>query len=1062
MSLDVKKEFSYSRELEKHVQTWIEEVLSIKFSSNFIQSLKTGVILCDLMNKVFPNTIQRIHRHSNLKFTQMENITNFLDALKTKVGMKTEDLFLATDLWDEKNLKQVIDTLCNFAQIIRSKFSYSGPQMLSTAKIKNLWSESLILTEVNKDEENDFDTTLTPAEAEIMDWVNRVIHLSPPMRNIGMALRSGVVLMQVIEKMVNQKNTMRNFTPQPKYLSDYLQNITSVFEFLSRVTCEGMPSGVTARDIASGDKSTTFKLLDYIRTKFDMDYLFQSILSASSPTGPIGSLSPFFTSSDMSSNTMSSDISDTEGDVNTSQDSQGDFTEDEADEGDGMDDDEDEEEEEEEEEDGDEEEEIDPLLMADDPILSDHPLHKSIIPHSLDESGAINNNSPGEFQEKKEQDYSPQIFTPKTTRRGSTIPSSREEKTSEIKRKGSKLKEVAAAVSGTLRRGSNLNGSLRRGSNTKTTARGDVDLGQNRMDDLEFDILNELINSQKLSMESSGGNIPTLAPSNNINNSNHSSNNLGGNVNNNSNININNNGGNNNNINVNSNSTAAVPSEQTKTKRTKKTSRKKQTVDSKDSTKKKTLKKKKKSRSALGRKTTDGLDTINTATTTPSKRDSTKKKRTSKLKSVTPTKSDIARATSKLADTPPVRKRHKSSASVDVGLSHSLNIKNNVTVRRKRASTKTGNEDKKRMLCSQLVRGTHIMKQMQVDKAKQVVRKKIINETIDTEAKFVNSITIITQFLQQLRSQASEHPPVNLSKFFLNIERIQQQHAQMLNRFNHPQTTEDDISTSFTTSSGAGSGGGVFRPLPSGGELCLIFLENIPWIDIEYKHYSSLYSLSNYNIRNAHNTSAWVSDRIKTFVEQQKQVTGLDLISLMVMPIQRVPRYILLLKQLSKYTSDARDKILVKDVISKFKTVMKAINGDLDVKKREVESRTAKIKSMATGGEKLDEVMLGTEEEGRWFEKEVEMEWGNKGQCIVFLFSNVVLVLKKPEGAEGEKGVYKFEKKMYISEVEKVSGEGEKGAEIRLKNGEKTSVRWDKAEERDEWVKTVSGLMDMR
>ena len=59
------------------------------------QSLKDGILLCQMINKLKPNAIQRISLRA-LPFLQMENISNFIEAAKD-LGIKdsgAEDLFL--------------------------------------------------------------------------------------------------------------------------------------------------------------------------------------------------------------------------------------------------------------------------------------------------------------------------------------------------------------------------------------------------------------------------------------------------------------------------------------------------------------------------------------------------------------------------------------------------------------------------------------------------------------------------------------------------------------------------------------------------------------------------------------------------------------------------------------------------------------------------------------------------------------------------------------------------------------------------------------------------------
>lgn len=44
--LSTMKEMKYNPELERMAQKWIEAVLNIKFTSSFVESLRSGVLLC--------------------------------------------------------------------------------------------------------------------------------------------------------------------------------------------------------------------------------------------------------------------------------------------------------------------------------------------------------------------------------------------------------------------------------------------------------------------------------------------------------------------------------------------------------------------------------------------------------------------------------------------------------------------------------------------------------------------------------------------------------------------------------------------------------------------------------------------------------------------------------------------------------------------------------------------------------------------------------------------------------------------------------------------------------
>jgi len=94
-------------ERAKEAQEFIEEVTGEKFSSNdFHQSLKSGVLLCNFLNKLKPGSISKINK-SNMAFMQMENIAAYVTGAK-QAGVPDEYNFVTVDLFEGKDLAQVV------------------------------------------------------------------------------------------------------------------------------------------------------------------------------------------------------------------------------------------------------------------------------------------------------------------------------------------------------------------------------------------------------------------------------------------------------------------------------------------------------------------------------------------------------------------------------------------------------------------------------------------------------------------------------------------------------------------------------------------------------------------------------------------------------------------------------------------------------------------------------------------------------------------------------------------------------------------------------------------
>jgi hypothetical protein len=128
LELEAKKMAKYDKEKENDVRFWIEAVTGESFSSDdFQDSLKSGVLLCKLANIVKPGSVPKINS-SKLPFMQMENIGYFLKAAE-KIGLKSHDAFQTVDLYEGKNIPQVIQTLFIYGSLAQKVPGFNGPQL---------------------------------------------------------------------------------------------------------------------------------------------------------------------------------------------------------------------------------------------------------------------------------------------------------------------------------------------------------------------------------------------------------------------------------------------------------------------------------------------------------------------------------------------------------------------------------------------------------------------------------------------------------------------------------------------------------------------------------------------------------------------------------------------------------------------------------------------------------------------------------------------------------------------------------------------------------------------
>ncbi|KAM3925866.1 calponin-1 [Leptodactylus fuscus] len=121
LSAEVKNKLAskYDPHLEAELRDWIESTTGRNIGNKFMESLKDGVILCELINKLQPGSVRKINE-STQNWHQLENIGNFIKAI-TAYGVKPHDIFEANDLFENTNLTQVQSTLLALAGMAKSK-----------------------------------------------------------------------------------------------------------------------------------------------------------------------------------------------------------------------------------------------------------------------------------------------------------------------------------------------------------------------------------------------------------------------------------------------------------------------------------------------------------------------------------------------------------------------------------------------------------------------------------------------------------------------------------------------------------------------------------------------------------------------------------------------------------------------------------------------------------------------------------------------------------------------------------------------------------------------------
>lgn len=114
---------------EQDVVQWIEAIVgSVKGDTTVAEWLKSGIILCNLVNAIQPGLIRTVNQQ-NVPFKQMENITKFLNAARD-LGLPESSMFDTPDLYEEKNLDSVITCIYALGGAVQTVCpEFTGPKL---------------------------------------------------------------------------------------------------------------------------------------------------------------------------------------------------------------------------------------------------------------------------------------------------------------------------------------------------------------------------------------------------------------------------------------------------------------------------------------------------------------------------------------------------------------------------------------------------------------------------------------------------------------------------------------------------------------------------------------------------------------------------------------------------------------------------------------------------------------------------------------------------------------------------------------------------------------------
>jgi hypothetical protein len=127
--LKEKQMAKYDVGLEGEVTAWIEQVTGeSRGDLSMHEWLKSGQVLCKLINAVKPGTIAKVNTMA-APFKQMENITFFMNAARS-LGVPESAMFGTPDLYEEKNMGSVLNCIYTLGGAIQvSTPGFKGPKI---------------------------------------------------------------------------------------------------------------------------------------------------------------------------------------------------------------------------------------------------------------------------------------------------------------------------------------------------------------------------------------------------------------------------------------------------------------------------------------------------------------------------------------------------------------------------------------------------------------------------------------------------------------------------------------------------------------------------------------------------------------------------------------------------------------------------------------------------------------------------------------------------------------------------------------------------------------------
>ncbi|XP_059201375.1 guanine nucleotide exchange factor VAV3-like isoform X3 [Centropristis striata] len=240
------------------------------------QTLRDGVLLCQLLNNLRPHTINL--KEINLRpqmsqFLCLKNIRTFLNSCNEAFGMKKSDLFEAFDLFDVRDFGKVMDTLSKLSHtIIAQQGGFKPFPTEESLKDEDIYNNLEDLIDENAPEDEDdlyaavYGVEEDYAGGEIYEDLMRAAEQQPPLKQAEVDVRS-CCLSEIKQTEEKYTETLESIE---KYFLNPLRNFFSAAE-IDKVF-------VNIPDLVKVHKSLMVDLQDSILNKNALN-LYQIFIS---------------------------------------------------------------------------------------------------------------------------------------------------------------------------------------------------------------------------------------------------------------------------------------------------------------------------------------------------------------------------------------------------------------------------------------------------------------------------------------------------------------------------------------------------------------------------------------------------------------------------------------------------------------------------------------------------------------------------------------------------------------------------------------------------------------